>query len=67
MRTLATRVASRWGGEPAARPRRWFGFFAGFAVALLVIAHGCHTGDHDDEPVFVPVDQGRVEEVGDRK
>jgi hypothetical protein len=28
-----------------------------FVIALLtlpIFAHGCHTGDHDDEPVFVP-------------
>lgn len=23
-------------------------------LALLVLAHGCHTGDHDDEPSFGP-------------
>lgn len=23
-------------------------------VALLIFAHGCHTGDHDDEPSFAP-------------
>ena len=23
-------------------------------LAILIVAHGCHTGDHDDEPLFVP-------------
>jgi hypothetical protein len=23
-------------------------------LALLIFAHGCHTGDHDDEPSFGP-------------
>ncbi|MBA4190173.1 MAG: hypothetical protein C0467_19485 [Planctomycetaceae bacterium] len=29
------------------------------AIAFLVLpifAHGCHRGDHDDEPLFVPVE-----------
>ena len=30
--------------------------------ALPVFAHGCHRGDHDDEPAVVPV-QSRVEPV----
>lgn len=34
--------------------RRVFVFFA-FAITLIpLFAHGCHTGDHDDEPLFVP-------------
>jgi len=24
------------------------------ALALPVFAHGCHTGDHDDEPLLSP-------------
>jgi hypothetical protein len=23
-------------------------------LAVPLFAHGCHTGDHDDEPVFAP-------------
>lgn len=23
-------------------------------LALPIVAHGCHTGDHDDEPAFLP-------------
>jgi len=30
-----------------------------FAV-LPIFAHGCHRGEHDEEPLFVPVEQ-RVE------
>ncbi|WP_439626491.1 hypothetical protein [Gemmata sp.] len=35
------------------------------AVALCVLpvfAHGCHRGDHDDEPTVVPV-ESRIEHV----
>jgi len=35
-----------------ARPAFWF-----FVAAILlfpIFAHGCHRGDHDDEPCFVP-------------
>jgi hypothetical protein len=35
-----------------------------FAVVALVVlpifAHGCHRGDHDDEPLVVPLDQQAV-------
>ncbi|HJZ59784.1 MAG TPA: hypothetical protein VKE74_32885 [Gemmataceae bacterium] len=24
------------------------------SLAIPLFAHGCHTGDHDDEPLFVP-------------
>jgi len=30
-----------------------------WVIALLLIqifAHGCHRGDHDDEPLFVPIE-----------
>jgi hypothetical protein len=23
-------------------------------LALVIFSHGCHTGDHDDEPSFAP-------------
>jgi len=31
-------------------------------AALPIFAHGCHRGDHDEEPLFVPVEQ-RLEPV----
>jgi hypothetical protein len=27
------------------------------ALALPVFAHGCHAGDHDDEPLFIPTEK----------
>ena len=45
--------------EPSVRPTAgpwWFGV----AVALLtlpILAHGCHRGDHDDEPAVFPADR----------
>lgn len=27
------------------------------ALAVPVFAHGCHAGDHDDEPLVVPNDE----------
>ena len=26
-------------------------------VSAVIVAHGCHRGDHDDEPLFVPVEE----------
>ncbi len=26
-------------------------------LALPIFAHGCHRGDHDDEPLYAPVEQ----------
>ena len=26
-------------------------------LALAIFAHGCHSGDHDDEPLFAPPSQ----------
>ncbi len=32
--------------------------FAAIAFAALpIFAHGCHRGDHDDEPLVTPVEQ----------
>jgi hypothetical protein len=38
-------------GRPPRRPgRRWFFFAALLLAALIILAHGCHPGEHDDEP-----------------
>jgi hypothetical protein len=29
-------------------------FLVPVSLALLIFAHGCHTGDHDDEPSLGP-------------
>jgi len=46
----------RAGTEPAPRPQLsplvWL--LLAVALALPVFAHGCHTGDHDDEPLLSP-------------
>ncbi|MCE9561624.1 MAG: hypothetical protein K8U57_06175 [Planctomycetes bacterium] len=31
-------------------------------LALPIFAHGCHRGDHDDEPLVVPIEH-RVEAI----
>ena len=42
------------------RPGSWAwlsplsGLLALVALAVPLFAHGCHAGDHDDEPVFAP-------------
>jgi hypothetical protein len=33
----------------------WFAF-AAMLLALPIFAHGCHRGDHDDEPAFIPIE-----------
>lgn len=39
--------------RPPRRPRRgWFFFGALLLAGLVVVAHGCHAGDHDDEPAW---------------
>jgi hypothetical protein len=42
------------GGTPRPKPRPLWFAAAGVIVAFLLVAHGCHTGDHDDEPAFIP-------------
>jgi hypothetical protein len=38
-------------------PRSAIVLFAAIATALVIVAHGCHGGDHDLEPVFLPPTQ----------
>jgi thiamine monophosphate synthase len=53
---------SRWtiGYEGRERPQAATRFHAALVVlipvllALFIFAHGCHVGDHDDEPSMVP-------------
>ena len=43
-------------GPPAPAPA-WSWLVVPFAAVLLalpIFAHGCHSGDHDDEPLFAP-------------
>ena len=53
-------VATRGGdGQPPPAPFRlalWFAVVA-MLLTLPILGHGCHRGDHDDEPVFVPMDR----------
>ena len=35
-------------------PARLIPLFVLLALVVPVFAHGCHGGDHDDEPAFVP-------------
>ena len=35
-----------------APPWRWL--WLGVLAAWLIVAHGCHAGDHDDELVIAP-------------
>ena len=35
--------------RPPLKSRRWSGFVFGLIVGVVVICHGCHLGDHDDE------------------
>lgn len=44
------------GCQPIAVPRPWWFAVAAIVVILPIFAHGCHRGDHDDEPLFVPMD-----------
>ena len=38
-------------GLPPKKPRRgWAGVIVLALAAALVFCHGCHSGDHDDEP-----------------
>ena len=47
--------ARRWHTMPAPRP--WWVAVVVLLLALPIFAHGCHTGDHDDEPLLVPVEE----------
>ncbi len=45
-------------GRPPRSPR--FGLFllaALLLATLTIVAHGCHPGDHDDEPAWFKADQ----------
>lgn len=39
---------------PTLPARRVLVFFTIALLTLPIFAHGCHTGDHDDEPLFLP-------------
>jgi hypothetical protein len=43
--------------RPAAGPRAWWFGVAVALVTLPILAHGCHRGDHDDEPAVAPADR----------
>jgi hypothetical protein len=49
-------AATRSGADGVFTPpvRRALVFFVIALLTLPIFAHGCHTGDHDDEPAFVP-------------
>ena len=59
---MSTGVGSRESGvgsretEPEPVPRAVWVAFAAMLLALPIFAHGCHRGDHDDEPAFIPVE-----------
>ncbi len=39
--------------RPPQQPRRgWFIFGALLVATLVIVSHGCHAGDHDDEPAW---------------
>jgi hypothetical protein len=44
------------GAEPGPQPRLSpvVCLLMVIALALPIFAHGCHTGDHDDEPSLIP-------------
>jgi hypothetical protein len=52
-------IATRGDGQPPPAPLRLALLFAVVVMllALPIVGHGCHRGDHDDEPVFAPMDQ----------
>lgn len=44
----------------ASLPRRlWQSVFLALLAGCLIVAHGCHSGDHDDELLIVLFDRGR--------
>lgn len=43
-------------------PARWVGFAVVAAVALVIVAHGCHGADVDHEPGVVPPHRQRAAE-----
>jgi hypothetical protein len=48
-------AATRSGAGGVSPPaRRALVFFVTAILLIPIFAHGCHTGDHDDEPAFVP-------------
>ncbi len=59
--------SGRWGGDRqkadvaatrcgvGAAFHRGFGFLVLIALAVPILAHGCHRWDHDDEPVILPI------------
>jgi hypothetical protein len=40
--------------QPGARLSVIIRLLIPIVVVLVLFAHGCHTGDHDDEPLFAP-------------
>ena len=58
MTGVGSRESGVWSRErkPASVPRAvWFAVLA-LLLTLPIFAHGCHRGDHDDEPQFAPID-----------
>lgn len=47
--------------EAVQRPTRAFLLGAVALCVLPIFAHGCHRGDHDDEPTVVPVAEQRAD------
>ena len=59
VRSRVSGIRSQETGDRLA-PRAWWFACVVVLVALPIFAHGCHRGDHDDEPVFVPMDHHKT-------
>ncbi len=47
-------------GRPPRPPRRfWFLLGALLLAGIVILAHGCHGSDHDDEPAWFVLDPSR--------
>jgi len=52
---VADRIQARMRHEmPGGWLKRALWLFVPIALGLPLFAHGCHTGDHDDEPQVAP-------------
>lgn len=44
--------SGKWAGSRRRFPAAWL--VVAFLLAVPIFGHGCHRGDHDEEPLFVP-------------